>query len=68
MATSSITHNFFITDPATVERFVKAFEVSEEEAKHRPPVKPAGKVLTDPEEISEAILRIKAHLKAEGKI
>ena len=49
MATSSITHNFFITDPKAAERFVQALEESEKEAKHRKPVEPAGRQLTSQE-------------------
>ena len=49
MATSSITHNFFITDPKAAERFVQALEEAEEEAKHRRPVEPIGRELTEQE-------------------
>ncbi|MBQ1510298.1 MAG: hypothetical protein IIZ54_05335 [Selenomonadaceae bacterium] len=68
MATSSITHNFFITDPKAAERFVQALEESEEEAKHREPVEPPGKILTEPKELAEFAARIKAQLKAQGKL
>ncbi|MBR2215121.1 MAG: hypothetical protein IJ849_05110 [Selenomonadaceae bacterium] len=68
MATSSITHNFFITDPAAVERFVQALEESEEEAKHRPPTEPVGRILTDPRELATFASKIKAQLKTEGKV
>lgn len=46
MATSSITHNFFITDPAAAERFVNALEAAEEEKKHRVEREPVGRELT----------------------
>ncbi|MBR3622806.1 MAG: hypothetical protein IKN43_05610 [Selenomonadaceae bacterium] len=52
MATSSITHNFFITDPAAVERFVKALDEAEEEKRNRKPKKPVGRELTE-QEIAE---------------
>ena len=61
MATSSITHNFFITDPAAAERFVKALEESEEEQKHRKPEEPPGRVLTDPAEIQNFLTHLNAH-------
>ena len=65
MATSSITHNFFITDPAAVERFVQALEESEEEAKHRPPAEPVGRILTDPGEIHDFVARLNNHWVAK---
>ncbi|MBO6291165.1 MAG: hypothetical protein J6N51_02735 [Selenomonas sp.] len=68
MATSSITHNFFITDPKAAERFVLALEESEEEAKHRKPVEPPGRILTEPKELADFATRIKSQLKAQGKL
>ena len=68
MATSSITNNFFINDPKAAERFVQALEESEEEAKHRKPVEPVGRELTDPQELAAFATRIKAQLKAAGKL
>ena len=68
MATSSITHNFFITDPKAAERFVQALEESEEEAKHRKPVEPPGRILTEPKELADFATRIKSQLKAQGKL
>lgn len=68
MAMSSITHNFFITDPKAVERFVQALEESEEEAKHRKPVEPVGRELTEPQELAAFAARIKTQLREEGKL
>ncbi|MBO6178782.1 MAG: hypothetical protein J6O04_06390 [Selenomonadaceae bacterium] len=68
MATSSITHNFFITDPAAVERFVKALDEAEEEKRNRKPKKPVGRELTNPEELANFAMRIKKQLKAADKI
>lgn len=49
MATSSITHNFVISNPESVQRFISAIEESE---KDRSPKRPLpGRELTDPEEI-----------------
>ena len=49
MATSSITHNFVISDPESVERFVAAIE----ESQHNPVSKQTlpGRQLTDSDEI-----------------
>ncbi|MBR3622812.1 MAG: hypothetical protein IKN43_05640 [Selenomonadaceae bacterium] len=58
MATSSITHNFFITDPAAVERFVKALDEAEEEKRNRKPKKPVGRELTG-EELAAFIGKLK---------
>ena len=49
MATSSITHNFVISDPESVKRFIKALDKADRD---RTPVPdPPGRELTDPEEI-----------------
>ncbi|MBR3722592.1 MAG: hypothetical protein IKN12_07465 [Selenomonadaceae bacterium] len=58
MATSSITHNFFITDPAAVERFVKALDEAEEEKRNRKPKKPVGRELKG-EELAAFIGKLK---------
>ncbi|MBR2215123.1 MAG: hypothetical protein IJ849_05120 [Selenomonadaceae bacterium] len=68
MATSSITHNFFITDPAAVERFVQALEEAEEEKRNRVPREPVGRELTAPEELAAFATRLKSQLKAAGKL
>lgn len=49
MATSSITRNFFITDPKSAERFVQAIEEAEKDRTPKQPLQ--GKQLTDPNEI-----------------
>lgn len=46
MATSSITHNFVVSDP---ERFIKAYEASEKSPKTELPI---VKELRDPQEIA----------------
>lgn len=52
MATSSITHNFVITTPEGVERFLKAIDEAEREKRQRPKEPPLpGRHLTDPYEI-----------------
>lgn len=49
MATSSITHNFVISNPESVQRFISAIEEAE---KDRSPKRPLpGRELTDPKEI-----------------
>ncbi len=46
MTTSSITHNFVISNPESVQRFISAIEESE---KDRSPKRPLpGRELTDP--------------------
>ena len=51
MATSSITHNFFITDSENAQRFVQALDEAEKDQATRLPL--PGKMLTDPEEIAK---------------
>lgn len=55
MATSSITHNFVISDPESVKRFIKALDEADRD---RTPVPdPPGRELTDPEEIAAFMKR-----------
>lgn len=56
MATSSLTHNFVISDPDAVERFVAALEASEP---FRTPIR-AAKIneVTDPEQIYTILNKI----------
>ncbi len=49
MATSSITHNFDITDPEIAERFANLME--ELARDYVPTPNPPGRELTDPDEI-----------------
>ena len=49
MATSSITHNFVISNPESVKRFVAAIEASEYD--RTPKQTLPGRQLTDPNEI-----------------
>lgn len=50
MATSSVTHNFVISNPESVKRFISALEESEQD--RTPKLKLPGRQLTDPKEIS----------------
>lgn len=72
MATSSITHNFVISDPAAIERFVQAIDESEKEKAARQEKHSHNwKLLTDPQEIRELTERCLARLKENenaGKI
>lgn len=51
MATSSVTHNFVITKPESIQRFIEAIEASERERDRIPKRTLPGRLLTDPEEI-----------------
>ena len=59
MATSSITHNFVISDPKSIENFVSAIE--EAERNRRPVRPPCGRLLTDPNDILALMSRRKAN-------
>ena len=62
MATSSITHNFVISDPEAVERFVAAIDESYRD--RTPKQKLPGRQLTDPQEILDFMeRRNKQHAK-----
>jgi len=57
LATSSITHNFVLSDIKSIERFIKAVELSE---LYEPkPHVAHGRLLTDKKEISELMSKIK---------
>jgi hypothetical protein len=63
MATSSITHNFIINDPAAAERFANALEEAE---KTRVELKPSmGKLLTDPDDIKALLMKRKQNKNDE---
>lgn len=49
MATSSITHNFVISNPESVKRFIAALDASEQD--RSPKQSLPGRQLTDPQEI-----------------
>lgn len=49
IATSSITHNFVLSDPESIERFAAALEASERDRTPKQPL--PGRLLTDPNEI-----------------
>lgn len=55
MATSSITHNFVISDPESVKRFIKALDEADRDRTSVPD--PPGRELTDPEEIAAFMKR-----------
>ena len=61
MATSSITHNFVISDPQSVESFVTAIE--EAERNRMPSRPPRGRLLTDSNDILALMSRRKANAK-----
>lgn len=50
MATSSITHNFVISNPESVKRFVAALDEADRD--RTPKQTLPGRVLTDPQEIA----------------
>ena len=57
MATSSITHNFVLSDRESIERFIEAVELSElDEPK---PCIAHGRLLTDRREIIELMSKVK---------
>ena len=57
MATSSITHNFIITDPAAAERFAKALEESANDPPR--PITVSVRHLREPDELKEFMERVK---------
>lgn len=60
MATSSITHNFVITDSKHARMFANALEEAEREYKNAAPRRPApGRELKDPEEIKRFLAKRK---------
>ena len=63
MATSSITHNFIVSNPESVAKFAKALE----EAAGDPP-RPStvdAKFLDDPEELKEFLQKVKRTIEAK---
>lgn len=63
MATSSLTHNFVISDPDAAERFVAALEASEP---FRTPLRPSkSHQLTDKKQIFSLFERIASKKKVE---
>ena len=50
MATSSITHNFVVSDPDSLQRFISALEEADRD--RTPKQTLPGRQLTDPEEIA----------------
>ena len=66
MATSSITHNFIITDPAAAERFAKALEESANDPPR--PITVSVRHLREPDEIREFMERRRAMLAAKAAL
>ena len=66
MATSSITHNFIITDPKVAERLAKALEESANDPPR--PFTVDAKFLDDPDEIREFMERRRAMLAAKAAL
>lgn len=59
MATSSITHNFVVSNPESVELFIKA--IDEAERDRTPKQTLPGRQLTDPQEILDLMAKRKKH-------
>ena len=60
MATSSITHNFVLTEKESIEGFIRAIEEAERDKEQREVSNVSyGRLLTDSKEIIELISKIK---------
>ena len=60
MATSSITHNFVLTEKESIERFIQAIEEAERDKEQREVSSVSyGRLLTDSKEIIELMSKIK---------
>lgn len=57
MPTSSITHNFILSNPNSINRFVQAIEESDRD--RTPKEKLPGRQLTDPKEILALMSKVK---------
>ena len=57
MATSSITHNFVITDEKAVKRFIKALDEADRNRVPNPKV--SGHLVTDPQEFMDLMAKRK---------
>ena len=57
MPTSSITHNFILSNPNSINRFVQAIE--ESDRNHTPKEKLPGRQLTDSKEILTLMSKVK---------
>ena len=64
MATSSITHNFIITDPKVAERLAKALEESANDPPR--PFTVSVRHLREPDELKEFMERVKRANAEEG--
>ncbi|MBR1438883.1 MAG: hypothetical protein IJ587_10145 [Synergistaceae bacterium] len=60
MATSSITHNFILSDRESIEGFIRAIEEAERDKEQREVSNVSyGRLLTDSKEIIELMSKIK---------
>ena len=60
MATSSITHNFVLTEKESIEGFIRAIEEAERDKEQRKVSNVSyGRLLTDSKEIIELMSKIK---------
>ena len=60
MATSSITHNFVLTEKESIEGFIRAIEEAERDKEQREVSNVSyGRLLTDSKEIIELMSKIK---------
>ena len=60
MATSSITHNFVLTEKESIERFIQAIEEAERDKEQREVSSVSyGRLLTDSKEIIELMSKIR---------
>ena len=64
MSTSSITHNFVISNPKSINRFVQAIEESDRD--RTPKEKLPGRQLTDPKEILVLMSKVKRYIKTSN--
>lgn len=64
MPTSSITHNFVIYNPKSINRFVQAIEESDRD--HTPKEKLPGRQLTDSKEILALMSKVKRYIKTSN--
>lgn len=59
MTTSSITHNFIVSNPKGIERFIKA--IDEADRNRAPKQALPGRQLTNPQEILDLMSKRKKH-------
>lgn len=64
MPTSSITHDFVISNPKSINRFVQAIEESDRD--RTPKEKLPGRQLTDSKEILALMSKVKRYIKTSN--